>query len=262
MNKEIIASAARGVDVFFGSEASETVTIHESDQVRFNLCHQDIDSQIKFTVVNKVRLCLIMLDNMTLVSWDVLHFSGYEDSLSLTLVLWLYDQSGTTTRALLSLLDKVVEIEEFIRGDPGLREEVELLREGFLHQLQILCEVMFQGNQIHGREVINDLMSFHSLKFFGSEYFICPQHIPFGLLARFLTFREFPTESLLGYSFYYRITNFTRVKYNLWIVFLRHCYHLCCNHFRGCFECFFGILMPLLLLMILLLKRVLQSIHD
>jgi hypothetical protein len=75
---------------------------------------------------------------MTLVSWDVLNLPGYKNPLALTLVLWLYYQSSSTASALLSLLDEVIEIEEFIRCDPSFWEEVELIWECFLHQFKIL----------------------------------------------------------------------------------------------------------------------------
>jgi len=78
-----------------------------------------------------------VLDDVTLVSGDLLWVTRDKDTLTLTLILRFHDQCNTTATGFF-LSDEVVEIEEFIGSDPGLGEKCIVVGERFLQQFQVL----------------------------------------------------------------------------------------------------------------------------
>ena len=93
---------------------------------------------------------------------DAINILSDEDALALALVLGFNDEGDSGTTRFL-LLDEIVQVEEFIGGDPCPWEEVVLVREAFLHEFQVFRQVMLESDQVHGGEMINDLMWLHPL---------------------------------------------------------------------------------------------------
>jgi len=133
VNKQILTAAVARIHVLLGGKSAQTIRVHKCSEHWLNLGDEHVDSKIEFTIVDQVGLRLILLNHMTLVPGNVFNATGYKDALTLALILWLYYECGTLTCGLLSLREEGIEIEKFIRSDPGLREELELLRECFLH---------------------------------------------------------------------------------------------------------------------------------
>ena len=106
-----------------------------------------------------------MLYDVALVSRDLTWVTRDKNTFALALVLWFDYQSDTSTTGFL-LCDKVIQVKEFVWGDPGFRKEIIVIWKGLLHQFQILGQIMFQGNQVHGWEMINHLMRLHALELF------------------------------------------------------------------------------------------------
>ena len=138
MHKKIIATSIWRIDIFFRSKSTKAIPIHEGYKVRLYLSHQNIYTEVEFSVINKVWLCLIMLDYVAFITRDVFNFPCDKYSFTLALILWLDNQGSTTSSALLSLLNEVVEIKKFIWSDPSLWKEIKLFWESLLHQLKIL----------------------------------------------------------------------------------------------------------------------------
>ena len=114
-----------------------------------------------------------MLHDMALVPGYLFGLPCNEYALTLALVLRLHNQRDPCPARLL-LRDEVIEIEELIGCDPSFREESIVLREALLHQLQVFGQVVLQGDQVHGREVVDDLVGLHPLKFLGREDLVSP----------------------------------------------------------------------------------------
>lgn len=83
-----------------------------------------------------------MLYDMTLVPRYVFHSSRDKNAFPLALILRFHYQSGASAMRF-PLLDKIIEVEKLIGGDPSTGEEVVSFWERLLHQLQVLSQIVF-----------------------------------------------------------------------------------------------------------------------
>lgn len=90
MNEEILTAASARRDIFLSRESSKTISIHKGAEHGLDLCHEHINSKVKFLAINKIRLCLIVLYDMAFVSRYFFNFPCQEDPLSLALILGFY----------------------------------------------------------------------------------------------------------------------------------------------------------------------------
>ena len=159
MHEQVLVVHWRTV-VLFSCESRQPILIDETVQVRLYLSHQAVHSQVELPVVYEIGLSTVLLDDLALILGDVLHASGDEDPLPLALVLWLHYYSQWC----LPCGNVVVQVEELIGRDPGSWEEFEVFREGFLHQFQVLTQIMLQCYQVHRREMVYHLVWLHALE--------------------------------------------------------------------------------------------------
>jgi hypothetical protein len=94
---------------------------------------------------------------MAFVFWNIFHFFGYKNSFTLGRGVRLDDQGALP----FLIFQEILKVESFIRGDPGFRKEIILIWKDFLHQFEVLCKVIFPGDQVGSWEVIDDLKRLH-----------------------------------------------------------------------------------------------------
>jgi hypothetical protein len=142
VHEQVAAAPSRWRNVLFRCKSAQTVVVHKCHKVRRYLSNQNVDTEVELPIIDQIWLCLIVLDDVTLVSGNVLNLSRNENTLALALILWFdYQSDSSSTRSLLS--QKVVKVEKLIGSDPGPREEGVVLWESLLHQLQVFRQVMF-----------------------------------------------------------------------------------------------------------------------
>lgn len=121
----------------------------------------------------------VPLNYIVLIRIKVVDASGQKDTLSLARRLWLCDIGlPVLFHLLLSLTELLFEVPKFSWKKPRLGEVVILLREKFLHTLEIPSQVIFTGKSVHPWEMINSLIRFHAVELLDFHCAIGPEDIP------------------------------------------------------------------------------------
>lgn len=119
----------------------------------------------------------IALGNHLFSLFDIYIFKppGQIDSFTLTHVNWLYNESFVR----LLFIKLILKLSHFIRQNPSLRKEVILILKQLKHPHQVPAQIIFPGQRIHPRVVVDSLIIFHSSKLFRHDSTsIIPVEIP------------------------------------------------------------------------------------
>ena len=131
VHTEVVQIRAHRRLVFLCSESCQTLLIDECPQ-RSDTCDKNIDPQIKFQVVYQIRLVKILLSNIMLPLLKPFISPCQENTISLTIEIWLYYKCFSSFHS--ELLFKRFSVS---REDPCLRKEVIMLWHCFCHQIQV-----------------------------------------------------------------------------------------------------------------------------
>lgn len=109
-----------------------------------------------------------------------------KDSLTLTGCLRFTDECLAARLPLSILFELFAEIAILCWEEPSLRKEPILIREFFLHLVEVACQVIFPRKSVHSRKMIYSLEGLHLVQPINSATVICPEQIPLLFVIRLL----------------------------------------------------------------------------
>jgi hypothetical protein len=138
VHEEIVQIVAIGPNVLFCCKSGKTFS-EDEDSERINSIKKDVDSAVKFKVVDQIGLVHISL-HYVLVAWlqiNSLVVSCKKNTSPLTRGNRLYNECFGFFLVELSLKVTGIRWE-----DPGFRKEVIFLREEFLHSFKVATKIV------------------------------------------------------------------------------------------------------------------------
>ena len=161
--------------VFHRRQSAEALLVDISPQ-RVYSTYKNIDTQIKFQIVDKEWLVKISLDDKVVVRVQVIQIPCQKDASPLTRCLGLnYKSFLFILLELLELLSKV----SVLRGkQPSLGEEIVVFWKALLHPTHISSEQVLPAQYIHAWKMVDSLVRLHPVESVALDSTIRPQNVP------------------------------------------------------------------------------------
>lgn len=97
---------------------------------RLNVGHKNVDSEVKFVLVNEVWILDVLLNNQVLTGVDVVKPSSDKYTFALRHGLWLHNEIRSWV-----LLTVALQLLKLVRKVPGLGKELKVIRVHLLHPI-------------------------------------------------------------------------------------------------------------------------------
>ena len=169
---------------FLGRETRQTFLINKHAE-RVHTVDQGVHSQIELKIVNQIRVVKIFLSDIlfALLELNVLEPADQVNTSSLAQVHRFHDEDLVAVFLGFNVSKLVAEVCHLRGQNPGLREEVVVILEHFLHPCQIPTQVVLPGELIHPREVIYSLVVLKFRELVGENALsIIPKDVPISVL--------------------------------------------------------------------------------